>query len=279
MDTLSAREIAELILNKSDTSISHRKLQKLLYYSQAISLKIENKPIFSDKIEAWEHGPVCPKVYYKWKNFGYTSLPKIEINIEKYSLKTINIVLLVLAIFGSLSQDQLIDMTHIDSPWSNSYIQTLNVELKTEEIKDYFSTFTDSEDYLEYVKQREKYKSLVNSRKSYLQNLSDLGADWISPTSISPNQETINIASKILEQSKDILNRNRHLTVPKLILGPIPTGGIGIEFVKNNNKMYLNIHHNNLVELDIENDGFFTEYEENHKDIYYLYKKLFKEFV
>jgi len=37
--------------------ITNKKLQKLLYYSQAWYLVFNKKPLFKDKIEAWVHGP------------------------------------------------------------------------------------------------------------------------------------------------------------------------------------------------------------------------------
>ncbi|WP_208932366.1 Panacea domain-containing protein [[Haemophilus] ducreyi] len=45
--------------------ISNLKIQKLVYYAQGFSLAINNKPLFSEKIQAWTHGPVTPELYNK----------------------------------------------------------------------------------------------------------------------------------------------------------------------------------------------------------------------
>ena len=37
--------------------ITNKKLQKLVYYSQAWSLVLNNEKLFNEKIEAWVHGP------------------------------------------------------------------------------------------------------------------------------------------------------------------------------------------------------------------------------
>ena len=49
-----------MVWSNGDKKITNLKLQKLVYYSQAWFLGIYQKPLFSDKIEAWVHGPVVP---------------------------------------------------------------------------------------------------------------------------------------------------------------------------------------------------------------------------
>jgi len=57
-----ARDVAEYILAKQGP-MAAMKLQKLVYYSQAWGLVWDSKPLFSDAIEAWANGPVCPDLY------------------------------------------------------------------------------------------------------------------------------------------------------------------------------------------------------------------------
>ena len=281
LKTLSAKEVAELILaNKGDIDLSHRKLQKLLYYCQSMALTQEGIPLFEERIEAWEFGPVCPSIYHIWKQYGYTSLPKVEINVEKYTREATNIVLVILATFGNLSQEHLIEMSHIDTPWSKVYVKSQNNEVKHQDMLEYFSTFSDTEEYNDYISNRQKYASLIDSRKSYLQELVNLGDNWLSSESIAPNTESISLASKILTSSKSILNNTRKMNIPGLIMGPLPKGGISIELVKNDtNKLYVTIHHENFVEIDIEKDGLFTEYEETYTDAFNRFETCFKEFA
>ena len=64
-------DVANYLLSLADPLegdlISHLKLQKLLYYSQGVSLALRNQPLFNNKILAWAHGPVVREVweYYK----------------------------------------------------------------------------------------------------------------------------------------------------------------------------------------------------------------------
>lgn len=68
----SALEIAKYIISKCTQErypISNLHLQKILYYIQKEFL--ENGSIaFEDEIEAWQFGPVVPRVYYQYCGFG-----------------------------------------------------------------------------------------------------------------------------------------------------------------------------------------------------------------
>ena len=50
--------------------LTHLKLQKLLYNAQGMSLAINDKPLFEEHLEAWEHGPVVDCVYNVFSVFG-----------------------------------------------------------------------------------------------------------------------------------------------------------------------------------------------------------------
>ena len=63
---LSCYDVAQYFLAKSDEDagdlMSNLKLQKLVYYAQGFALALFDKPLFSERIEAWIHGPVYPAV-------------------------------------------------------------------------------------------------------------------------------------------------------------------------------------------------------------------------
>mgnify|MGYP004477188473 CR=1 FL=1 len=105
--------------------ITHLKLQKLLYYAQGISLALYNKPIFKEKIEAWQHGPVVREVYSLFNVFGRNPIIMpmqesdeeiiTEIEQDKETIDTLNLTYDNFAIYTAW---QLREMTHIDnSPW------------------------------------------------------------------------------------------------------------------------------------------------------------------
>jgi uncharacterized phage-associated protein len=50
--------------------ISNLKMQKLLYYCQKVFVSVEGEPFFDDTIQAWQHGPVIPAAYDRFKRYG-----------------------------------------------------------------------------------------------------------------------------------------------------------------------------------------------------------------
>ena len=58
----SVFDVANWFLSKG--SVTHKKLQKLCYYSQAWHCALyDGTPLFAERIEAWVHGPVIPELY------------------------------------------------------------------------------------------------------------------------------------------------------------------------------------------------------------------------
>ncbi len=100
-------------------SITHLKLQKLMYYAQAWSLAILNKPIFEDDFEAWAHGPVLPRIYEIYKEYGYTALPTCDCE-NNITDEFEEILLEVKRVYGEKSAKSLEDLTHQESPWINA---------------------------------------------------------------------------------------------------------------------------------------------------------------
>ena len=78
--TYTAKNVAKYLIylasrefigdNREREGITNLKLQKVLYFAQVHYLTILNRPLFSDKIEAWEYGPVVPGVYRQYRSKG-----------------------------------------------------------------------------------------------------------------------------------------------------------------------------------------------------------------
>ena len=115
--------------------ITNLKLQKLLYYVQAISLQVFEKIAFKEKIIAWSYGPVVNEVYQKYKE-NHSNEIKIEEKVKKLSSGLEKLINEVIDSYGSMEANKLIDFTHEEEPWKNTEI---NKEIKTDIIKDYFN--------------------------------------------------------------------------------------------------------------------------------------------
>jgi len=128
----SGHDIAKIILSyldESGDSISNKKLQKLLYYTEAWSL-VHLESMIAEDFEAWVHGPVIPSVYREYKDFGYHPI-KIDYEcgespVERYHklIETSGVtpdqwelIQTVLTKYAGLAAFQLENLTHSEQPW------------------------------------------------------------------------------------------------------------------------------------------------------------------
>ena len=116
----AAHDVAAYILKKRGP-MSAMKLHKLVYYCQAWSLVWEDRPIFSESIEAWVNGPVVPALYEKHKGeFQLMEWRAGEIdNLDAHDKETINVVL---EAYADKDAQYLSDLTHSELPWKEARI-------------------------------------------------------------------------------------------------------------------------------------------------------------
>jgi uncharacterized phage-associated protein len=102
-----------------DTRITAKKLQKLVYYSQAWSLADQGAPLFSEPIEAWSQGPVVRSL---WSiHSGIFSVRKVKFgNAEKLTVGERRIVEEVVDRYGRLTAERLSELTHSETPWRSA---------------------------------------------------------------------------------------------------------------------------------------------------------------
>lgn len=121
----SAKDVAKYLLTLSSPStaesITNLKLQKLLYYVQGFHLAIYDTPLFSEKIQAWAHGPVVPEVYVDYRKYGFSDIEKQFImGKSKLTKNQIDLVKDVWEIFKSYDGKELEQLSHSEEPWIKS---------------------------------------------------------------------------------------------------------------------------------------------------------------
>lgn len=116
----SANEIAAWFLGNIDReagdSITHLKLQKLVYYAQAWSLALRDTPLFEEDLQAWAHGPVAESVYQTYRGSGWDALPPPE-QAPEIDPEVAEHLSSILATYGDFSAKHLERMTHAEAPW------------------------------------------------------------------------------------------------------------------------------------------------------------------
>ena len=142
MTTTKAKDVAEYIIwldsqNDSD-GISPLKIQKLVYYAQGFFLAVFNKPLFTDSIEAWRHGPVVPTLWQEYKDYGKNPILLHSGYNSNLPSEETDLIDEVFNIFGLYSAWGLRNMTHEEQPWID-HNEDGGI-IPQEELKVYFAT-------------------------------------------------------------------------------------------------------------------------------------------
>ena len=110
-------------MNRPDANVTNLKLQKLLYYCQAVYLVLhDGSPLFTDKIEAWEYSPVVPAVYRKYRRQKSQIIERGKVDLTSEEIEAID---MTLDCYGNYSASQLVSAVHAEKPWNRSIRQRL----------------------------------------------------------------------------------------------------------------------------------------------------------
>ena len=97
-------------------------LEKLLAFSNGVNYAMNGKQLIKEECQAWQHGPVYPKVYNQYKKFGYKPIDTgiysshgcMQSLLSEDEIKAIE---LVLHTFGLYSSKTLERISHSQQPW------------------------------------------------------------------------------------------------------------------------------------------------------------------
>jgi len=123
-----AIEVARYLVNLAATEdepdyLTPLRLQKLLYYVQGWSLAIRERPMFSERIEAWANGPVVRDVYREFSAFARRSIVPEDVETESGPDLTDEEKEFIHSVWEALkghSASSLWKMTHEEPTWLNA---------------------------------------------------------------------------------------------------------------------------------------------------------------
>lgn len=134
MTTVSAHDVAAVLCQRLP-DLPKLKKHKLLYYCQGHHLATYGRPLFPERISAWDHGPVVGEIWHADKNDqvreGRTALNEAELNTIGY----------VLSRYGGLTGTDLEILTHGEAPWLRANEQRRpgeSVRIELGWMQDYF---------------------------------------------------------------------------------------------------------------------------------------------
>jgi uncharacterized phage-associated protein len=67
----------EFIRLPGGKGLTQMQLQKLVYFAHGWSLSLANAPLTTDRVEAWDYGPVYPDLYDHTKFFGKAPIGRL----------------------------------------------------------------------------------------------------------------------------------------------------------------------------------------------------------
>lgn len=100
-------------------AITPLKLQKLVYYAQAWSLALLDRPLFAEDLQAWAHGPVAPSLWQHLKRYRWEALPPAE-QAPELEPEVEALLRDVMHTYGEHSATALEELTHSEEPWQRA---------------------------------------------------------------------------------------------------------------------------------------------------------------
>lgn len=136
----SVRDVAAFILAELG-QMGTMKLQKLVYYSQAWSTVWDSQPLFQERIEAWDRGPVVRDLYREHRRMPFIERvdrgdPARLSDDQRATIRA------VLDVYGRRSEWWLSELTHREPPWLEARARnSRNATITASALHAFFSTY------------------------------------------------------------------------------------------------------------------------------------------
>jgi uncharacterized phage-associated protein len=121
----SARAVANEFLRLAEEdgrALTPLQIIKLVYIAHGWMLALYQRPLITDRIEAWKYGPVIPQLYHDVKRYGAGSiagqLPDSFPHSKPLDPQEMNLIRQVYNLYGRKNGVQLSELTHRSgTPW------------------------------------------------------------------------------------------------------------------------------------------------------------------
>jgi uncharacterized phage-associated protein len=121
--TYKAIDVANWFISQFDKEsgdvVTHLKVQKLLYFSEAWCQVLLERELFVENLEAWAHGPVVREVFNQFNGAGWGPLIASGEIIE-FDEDVQGVLSQVLEAYGNVAAKTLEHITHQDRPWKET---------------------------------------------------------------------------------------------------------------------------------------------------------------
>lgn len=161
-------------------------------------------------------------------------------------------------------------LSHELSESNSSRIRAANLIIKNEKTNPVLGIKSNYED------------DLFKKRIDYINNLRTLSEDWVTPKAKIPSEKAIKISEHIFKLANNYIEASTQYqySKPKILLGPIPIGGIGLDFIYNDeNSLSIYIFNDKEPELASCINRFYKEIETTTEELTEKFTFIFNEFL
>lgn len=106
----TARDIAAA-LREQLPGLNRTRLHKLLYYCAGHHLAMQGRPLFDERVAAWDDGPVV---------LGLRNDDQAEADIRRLTESELNTIGYVVSRYGKLTGNDLKNLTRAETPWKTA---------------------------------------------------------------------------------------------------------------------------------------------------------------
>ena len=117
------------IASSENKNLTIMQLIKLVYIAHGWALALLNRPLVTDRVEAWQHGPVYPDIYNEFRGSGWQPITRKAIDRwsgvaidADFDADELSIIEKVVEAYGNFHAFELSSRTHQpDTPWSKVF--------------------------------------------------------------------------------------------------------------------------------------------------------------
>lgn len=141
-----ANRFLEIADERGDT-LTPMQLIKLVYIAHGWHLGLYGVPLIRDEVQAWQYGPVVPRLYQAVKSFrSHPVVGPLRTAPEELDPAALNTIEQVYDLYSEMSGPALSRLTHADgTPWAETYTPgSFGREISNDIIEDHYKRLAQS---------------------------------------------------------------------------------------------------------------------------------------
>ncbi len=137
-----ALDVANHFIECSAHTKTNLQIMKLTYISHGYMLALHDRPLITDRVEAWDHGPVIPPIWRAFKKWGSRVIEHSQQVQKPFDSVEAEVLRGVFKHYGKYCGYYLSQITHhdadLETPWHQCYVKGANEIIHNDITKEYY---------------------------------------------------------------------------------------------------------------------------------------------